>query len=416
MREFFDLDSGFERTIPQGMWRVDLLWGVALSFIGWLGWLVFAGFTAPGLRWQEHAWAVVALALAIAMLIARRRYPVMVLLLLTGAHFVIFGSTMPMLTTQGGLQVIYFLGLYSAIAWAKDRRALRAAVVMVLLTMTVWLVVLFAIGDFSQVASPLRRGIMTIFTVGLNIIYFGAALWLGHLSWVQAKDHAELKASRDLIDQQATQLSQQAILSERIRIARELHDSIAHQASLIGLQAGAARRATSKRPEQATEMLQDVERTSRQLIQELRHIVGSLRDAGEADAALPDLEAIPAMLHDFAELGLTVNYDVIGDTSRLSPLQNATIMRLVQESLTNVRRHSGAHTARVTVRVEDAHAEAEILDAGPTIPHQQGTGVGQIGMRERVAALGGSIEMGPRNQEAGYRVLARFPLVAREAA
>lgn len=417
MREFFGLDSDFVRRPPDGAWRADLAWGALLGSTALLGWFVQLGLyqrlIEPGYTPHHWGWATFAVLVAVALLAVRRRHPLVVLVLLTAVHFVVVGETLDLLAIQAGLQVMYFLGLYTAMAWATHRELLMFGTGAVLLTMTVWIIIGFVTSGPLPEEATVPRPVAIAFQVVINIIYFGTAVWLGQLAWVQARDREELVSTRQLIEDQATELSEKAVLSERVRIARELHDSIAHQASLLGIQAAAARHALPRAPEQAPGLLETVEHTSRQMVEELRHIVGSLRDVDHVDAAVSDLSAIPPMLEEFASMGLQVDHEVVGDPDRVSNLQAATLTRIIQESLTNVRRHSSARYARVTLRIGDRNVEVEVVDDGTPVDGGQGNGVGQLGMRERIAALGGTIEFGPRTQVPGYRVLATIPLVER---
>nr|WP_281379819.1 histidine kinase [Flexivirga oryzae] len=219
------------------------------------------------------------------------------------------------------------------------------------------------------------------------------------------------------IDEQAEQLRQKAVDAERLRIARELHDVVAHHVSVIGVQAGAARRVLAKQPEAAREALAGIEDSSRSAVTEMRSLLGTLRSGPEPDRApTPGLDDLGQLIDDYRTSGLTVDY-AVADTeppraATAPPSVGLAIYRTVQEALANVQRHSTATRASVVTRfgerADRAYAEVEILDDGHARTGTGGTGLGLVGMRERASALGGEVEVGPR-QTAGYRVRVRLP-------
>lgn len=411
MRDFFGIDDDFVRTVPQGHLRSDI--GVAavlvvLSISSLLGY-----WTIPEITDDTHlAWSIPLILLAGAMISVRRLFPVWVLLLCTGVHFVAVGSWLPVAASQPAMQVLYFLGLYSAMAWARNREALMLATIVVLLAMTAWVSLAFSVFGALQITELGTSPILLIISqVLVNIAYFGAATWLGRNAWLKARSDAQLVVSRELVEEQSRQLAHQAVTGERLRIARELHDSLAHHVSLIGVQTAAARRIMDKKPEAAKQSLLDAERSARQSVHELRTMLGSLR-LGDGDPVTSGLEALPELVKDNAVLGLGVDFTIIGEDScveRLSRMQSAALFRITQEALTNIRNHSTAARARVVIRVGDVLADAEITDAGHPLSGTRGSGLGQLGIRERAGALGGTTEIGPRPDK-GYRVLVRIPL------
>ncbi len=411
MRDFFGLDDVFVRPVPPGALRTDIalaLTLVALSIAGLLGY-----WSIPEYRDEVHLpWSIPLILLAGAMISVRRLFPVWVLLLCTGVHFVAVGSLLPLASAQPGMQVLYFLGLYSAMAWARNREALMLTTIVVLLAMTAWVSLAFSVFGALKItelgASPL---LLVVSQVLANVAYFGAATWLGRNAWLKARADAELLASRAVVQEQSHQLSDQAVVAERMRIARELHDSLAHHVALIGVQTAAARRTMDKKPQEAKEALLGAEQSARQSVQELRTILGSLRST-DGEATAPGLEALPELIEDNAVLGLVADFTFVGSpasTEILTRTQGTTMYRVIQEALTNVRSHSTSTSARVTLRVGEQWLEAEIVDGGHPLSGSRGSGLGHLGIRERASALGGTAEMGPR-PERGYRVLVRLPL------
>jgi signal transduction histidine kinase len=210
------------------------------------------------------------------------------------------------------------------------------------------------------------------------------------------------------------QEAQQRVAAERVRIARELHDIVAHHIALINAQAGVAVHLVDQRPEQILTALENIRDTSRSALDELRVTVGLLRQSDEPVAPrdpMPGLAQVPALLASFERAGLAVSHTRRGTTEPLEPAVDLAAYRIVQESLTNVRKHAGAdharlflhyHRERLTITVEDDGC------AGPHHPHL-GAGHGLIGMRERATTIGGTLYAGPR-PEGGFTVTAELPL------
>ncbi|MGW6903223.1 sensor histidine kinase [Streptomyces sp. NPDC054940] len=199
---------------------------------------------------------------------------------------------------------------------------------------------------------------------------------------------------------------------ERLRIARELHDVLAHSISVINVQAGVGLALLDSDPEQARTALTTIKAKSKEALGEVRQVLDTLRTPGEAPRTpAPGLDRLPELVREAASAGLTV--EVEGEPPRLAPGTDLAAFRIVQEALTNVVRHSGSRHARVHLDHDDgATLRLRIDDDGPAGGADAGgSGNGLAGMRERAAALGGTIEAGPR-ADGGFRVLAVLPLKA----
>ncbi|MDQ0682117.1 signal transduction histidine kinase [Streptomyces achromogenes] len=195
---------------------------------------------------------------------------------------------------------------------------------------------------------------------------------------------------------------------ERLRIARELHDVLAHSLSVINVQAGVGLALLDSDPEQARTALGTIKSASKEALGEVRQVLDTLRAPGDAPRApAPGLDRLPELVEQAARAGLTV--EVSGQPPRLSPHTDLAAFRIVQEALTNVVRHSGSRHARVRLDASGTTLRLRIDDDGPaTGADAGGGGNGLAGMRERAAALGGTIEAGPR-PGGGFRVLAVLP-------
>jgi signal transduction histidine kinase len=206
--------------------------------------------------------------------------------------------------------------------------------------------------------------------------------------------------------------AQRAATEERVRIARELHDVVAHHLSVIVVQAEAAQEVLATRPEQAGAAMDTVADTARGALGELRRVLGVLRsDATLAPA--PDLAAVDELVASVRQSGLDVEVRTEGDARPLSGVVSLAAYRVVQESLTNVLRHAAARRAEVALAYGDDALVVTVSDdgrgAGPGPAAAEVRGHGLAGMRERVTVLGGHLDAGPR-AEGGFAVRARLPL------
>ncbi|MFF9914239.1 sensor histidine kinase [Streptomyces sp. NPDC013457] len=202
---------------------------------------------------------------------------------------------------------------------------------------------------------------------------------------------------------------------ERLRIARELHDVLAHSISVINVQAGVGLALLDTDPEQARTALTTIKAASKEALGEVRQVLDTLRAPGEAPRTpAPGLDRLPELVDQAASAGLTVETSTEGEPVALPPGADLAAFRIVQEALTNVVRHSGSRAARVVVRYRLGAVELCIDDDGPaTGGDAGGSGNGLAGMRERAGALGGTIEAGTR-QDGGFRVRAVLPARPKE--
>ncbi|MFJ5309349.1 sensor histidine kinase [Streptomyces sp. NPDC088350] len=218
--------------------------------------------------------------------------------------------------------------------------------------------------------------------------------------------HTLLRQERDRADRQAA--------AERLRIARELHDGIAHSMSVISVQAGFGRLVIDDRPQDARSALEAIETTGRETLVELRRMLGVLHDdtddpddAGLAPA--PKLVDLNRLAEGTRRAGLRIDLAVTGHARPLPPGLEAAAYRIVQEALTNVVKHAGASAAHVTVAYGPGELTLTVTDDGSVRPVQGRTGRGLTGMRERLALYGGTLQTGPTTT-GGFRVRAGIPV------
>ncbi|WP_329129405.1 sensor histidine kinase [Streptomyces sp. NBC_01476] len=309
---------------------------------------------------------------------------------------------------------------------------------------------------FSAVAAGHRRGVLIVAAVGFaGYVIVGEWLyrWLPpsgahRMSWQQVSASgawllavlaaAELfRVRREQIARdrrERAEAQRRRADEERMRIARELHDVLAHSISVINVQAGVALALIDERPEQARTALTTIRDASKEALGEVRQVLSTLRAPGEAPRSpAPGLDRLPELVEQAGFAGLTAEVTVEGEVSALPPGADLAAFRIVQEALTNIVRHSGSRTARIHLTHRPDAVEVQVDDDGPAAAAggesgglagssgsasgntsgnaSAGTGNGLIGMRERAAALGGTVEAGPR-PGGGFRVRATLPLPA----
>jgi signal transduction histidine kinase len=226
--------------------------------------------------------------------------------------------------------------------------------------------------------------------------------------------------------------AQLAVAEERVRIARELHDIVAHGVSLMTIQIAAARRVGASKPDTATESLEAAEQTGRQTLSELEGMLAVLRGAdasigaaadrpgqpGEGDprTPLPHISDLPGLIDTVRQTGRTVEYNTLGEPPQLPASVEMIVYRLVQEALTNAVRYAGEAPIDVQLIFSPTAITVFVDDEGPGVTaasrsNAGGSGHGLVGMQERLAAIGGTLEAGPRRPGPGWRVHASIPVL-----
>jgi signal transduction histidine kinase len=336
------------------------------------------------------------------ILLWRRRAPVAVLcavMVMVGVQAMFFSPSVPNPGEQPTLEsfLALLLGFYSVAAYAEMRRAILGAAIVGAAILAI---------DIPRLIAGTNPGdIIPAWLFYTTVWFIGRTIRRGRLQAARLQDlAAQLELERE-------EKARTAVLEERSRISRELHDIIAHSVSVMVVQAQAAERLLEGEQRESRKALGSIETTGRQALAEMRRLLGTLRrtDAELALAPQPSLKHLDALVEQAREAGLPVELRVEGDAGSLPPGVDLTAYRIVQEALTNVRKHAGGAHASVVVRRRDDGIELEITDDGPGSDKNDGTGQGLIGMRERVALYGGVFESGKR-EDGGYLVRARLPL------
>jgi signal transduction histidine kinase len=330
-----------------------------------------------------------------ALLPARRRWPLGVLVGSVGVLLVYFALGYPAFAPAVALAAATY---YAALAGH-----IRAAAVLLAGLL------LFGVGwqtlaEDSSLASVVGTGTLADASLLAAVLLLGEAV-RSRRAWAEEVrrrlERAEADRERD---------AARRVEEERLRIARELHDVVAHTIAALNVHAGVAADQIDDDPEQAKAALRTVRRASREAIAELKATVGLLRD-GDDDAPrapAPGLAGLDALVRTAAAAGVKVSVSVAGGERPLPGAIDLTAFRIVQESLTNVVRHAHAGSATVLIRYDPDALEVRVADDGRGAAVNGSRGYGLVGMRERAAALGGTLEAGPA-PDGGFRVSARLP-------
>jgi signal transduction histidine kinase len=271
---------------------------------------------------------------------------------------------------------------------------------------------LIAIVAVTLLLEPTRDGVVVwaasvavMATAELAGRFDGSTLWILGIS-MSALGAYTLKAQDRVQDARMAQ----AAIEERHRIARELHDVVAHSLAVTMLNLTGARLALRRSPDEADDALRQAEESGRQSLTDIRRAVGLLGDGG-ALAALPDATDIDALVAEFADAGLPVTLAVEGDVASMSDAAGLALYRIAQESMANVVKHAPGSEARVTLSVDSSSARLAIRNPCPkSTRHSRGDGLGITGMRERAVLVGGTLDAGA--DDTGWHVVAELPIGA----
>ncbi|GAA0714702.1 hypothetical protein GCM10010199_14860 [Dactylosporangium roseum] len=268
----------------------------------------------------------------------------------------------------------------------------------------------------------------TVWLAGALAVACAAAAWLG-VALVRARRRHDraLEQRGWLLERERESAARTAVDAERARIARELHDIVSHNVSLMIVQASAAREVLASMPEEAVTALAAVERAGRDTMTELRHLLGLLAppaDGGDDDrtdlAPQPSLSRLSPLIDRISFAGLPTDVRISGEPRPLPTGIDVTAYRIVQEALTNALKHSPGGKAEVTIRYAERSLRIEVLNTGPSVLTGDGTGEraarggggagrGLLGLRQRVNVYGGDLDA-RRRLGGGYRVRARIPV------
>ena len=383
--------------VPPNVWTA-LVWGAAIAYP-----FVFCVTLRSELRDSEglrSLWLAVVMALPAGLL---RRRPLSALVLMLAGVFAVAW-------TLGRGDAFFWpnLAVDVAVGYIAATHPRRIAIIAALLTLAVQIASI----PTAEMAHGSRSPWAVLRTQHIfddpRTLMIVIALIIGIL----------VRQRRDYAGTLHERAASQAVTSERLRISRELHDTVAHSIGIIALQAGAASRVFDTQPGRAREALSEVEAASRETLSGLRRMLGALRQAelGPGSEAWPDyvmqgladVERLAAMT---TAAGVHVDVRWRGERRPLPPEIDLSAFRIIQESVTNVIRHTGVGSCRVFIDCQDEELYIEVVDDGHARGSGAGVGYGLVGMRERVALLHGDLSAEAR-PEGGFRVSARLPIPA----
>jgi signal transduction histidine kinase len=425
--------QSWRRPGPVGLWeRADIVLTVAAMagaatmtvLINSMG--AFIQGRAPSLG-EQLAWGVA----LTSPLLLRRRFPATVALVVAT---VFIAGQVRQIGDNLVPSIALFLAMYSLGAWGPNRTVARWVRIGIIVAMfgfigINWYRTFFGLPpEFEDAAGPLDPVLAAaLYHVGINLLYFLAAYAFGSQAWESARRRQQLAVQSEQLRRSQAENARQAVVAERVRIARDLHDVVAHHVSVMGVQAAAARRVLDSDPAVASRSLAAVESTARTAIEELNGLLGVLRaDVDRADGdecpplagerpALPGLDQLTRLVDETRGTGLQVTYAVYGEPRPVPDAIALSAYRVVQEALTNTVKHAAATVVDIRVRYLEHSLEVEVNDDGRgaagAVP---GSGLGLVGMRERVAVHGGELDVGPR-RHGGFQVRVRFRLGERPA-
>jgi signal transduction histidine kinase len=331
---------------------------------------------------HHRAWVALAAAAMTLPIAVRRRYP-----LLVGAGVPALGAFAHAFWDPQAIAypIAEFCALYALAVWTPPRRFLLGTAV-------------FVAAALAPVGGSVEGGLP--FVVVVLVVMLLVRVIVG-----------ERERRVELAERERDVAAREAVVDERARIARELHDAIAHNVSMIVVQAGAERRVLDGAGGQTREVLQTIEQIGRGALTEMRRLVGMLRNgSGDPLAPQPSLADLPRLVAQVREAGLPVELHVDGAPRQLPVGIELSAYRIVQEALTNALKHAGDARATVRVRYGADQLELEVVDDGAGMPAPvAGGGHGLVGMRERVALDGGRLDAG-RRQGGGFAVRVALPI------
>lgn len=369
-------------------WAPDLV--VSLIVVA----MAFAPNPVPDFR-PTSAFALVLVLLPIVVLPWRRRWPLAVL----GVLLALFGAAAATGILSPGIGIAIGVAMYQVTLRSSRRRALIVAACAIVAVMLLSL--LAAIGSVYD-PRALQFGLIVAFSTALGDATRSRRAYI---------DAITERAERAVQSRESE--AQRRVSEERLRIARDLHDAVAHQIAVISLNAGVATSVIDDRPEKARESLATIRVAARTVLHEIGDLMSMLRTVDPDDhrpAPQTGTDGLDDLVAQFAATGLDVTTRVEGDLDRVTGASGLVAYRVVQEALTNAHKHGSDARAHLLLRIDLDQLTVTVTN--PFVPSHDGeaerSGLGLVGLRERVASVRGSVEAGPSS--GGWKVTARIPL------
>ena len=356
--------------------------------------------TRPADSFKSGFWAYVIVVVGVSALTWRRIRPLGAMVVAVGAAVALSSLGMG----DAGLPFVAVIAFYSVAAYARRRARLVA---FLLLGVGFVVLLLSHSSGFDKV------------DLFQNALLFSIAWIIGEAVRARGERLANALERATRAERERDAEARQAVSSERLRIAQELHDVVAHAMSVIAVQSGMGAHVIDTQPDEAKKALQAIESTSRMALDELRRMLGVLREEGDRGGALapaPRADDVETLIETVRAAGVPVELRWDGLTAEVLPPDSVLLnrYRILQEALTNVLKHAGSASVVVTIVERIGETTIEVVDDGRGLAATEVVGApgghGLVGMRERVALFGGSLEAGPR-PGGGFRVFARLKWV-----
>jgi signal transduction histidine kinase len=379
-----------ERLRRLNLWAIDACLATVFLVLALVG--HFAATGNDGAHYRDADVLSVALTLLVAVPYYFRRHAPLAVLLASELGVVLL--TVREYQTAAAPSLL-LVGVYTVSAWSPPRDRVIGAIAIV-----VGLVIVAVVG----IPGASNADVVFNFAIYTAAYFFGATMRNRRLYSEQLEQRA-LALEKDREEQ-----AKRAVAEERLHIAQELHDVVAHSMGVIAVQAGVGAHVIDTDPEEAKKSLEAIAQTSRSTLTEIRRMLGVLReDDGTSYTPAPGLADLDRLVQDVAGAGVEVDVSTQGTPAPLPPGVDLTAYRIVQEALTNVLKHAGPARATVTIGYDPGALRLEVVDDGRGVNGRATPGGhGLLGMRERVAVYGGSLESGPR-AGGGFRVAVRLP-------
>jgi signal transduction histidine kinase len=348
------------------------------------------------------------IACMIVPLIWRRLVPSITLLVVTVAMITLWALEIPEMNF-GAIPLL--IAIFSAAAYGGNKRNLVCAVCIIALLGSLVYMLMFS----GRVTVPISLILYSMTNLIYNLMIFMAIWWLGNTLRKSREQTRQLRESTEQLLREREENARRAVFDERIRIARELHDVLAHHVSVMGIQAGAARQVLKQYPEKALNSLSLIEKSSRQAVSELYRLLDLLRDEKQVESftSQPGLQQLDKLVSDMQDAGLQVAVKIEGKKREIPQLVDLTTYRIIEEALTNTLKHAEATKANINMIFQNGTLLLDITDNGHGILSDEistSGGKGLIGMRERVNLIKGELWTG-NDPNGGFSVKVKLPLV-----
>jgi signal transduction histidine kinase len=351
--------------------------------------------------------AAILVALEIIPLVWRRVFPSAALLTVATAGVILQVLNIPESTF---IVITSIITIFSAAAYGGRRRNLVCGICIAAIIGSISYKLVFS----GNVVLPINRFLYGTTNFLLNLMFFLPIWWFGNTLRKSREQTSQLRESTEQLIREREENARRAVVDERIRIARELHDVLAHHVSVMGIQAGAARQVLKQYPEKALNSLSLIETSSRQAVAELYRLLGLLRDEKQVETftSQPGLKQLEKLVADMQSSGLYVEVKIEGEKREIPEMVDLSAFRIIEEALTNTLKHAGATQATININYHNSMLILDITDNGHGIVTDSkiaSGGKGLIGMRERANLVNGEFWAG-NGPNGGFRVKVKLPL------